>query len=136
VNGVDFWNNSNTLAPAAQSKMGTVAHRRIVSTKNGKDSGELVVEMDWIMPNGKPILRETTRFIFAPARTRAAWIDYDADSVWTSASFFTTTRKVSSVMRVRRETEHLRKKRSFFTDASGKGHHRSQTGQHWVTENT
>jgi hypothetical protein len=67
VNGVDFWNNSIALAPDARNKMGSVIHRRIVRTKGGKDSGELVVEMDWIMPTGKTILRETTKFVFHAA---------------------------------------------------------------------
>jgi len=120
VNGVDFWNNSNTLAPAAQNKMGTVAHRRIVSTKNGKDSGELVVEMDWIMPNGKPILRETTRFIFrAGPNTRAV------DRITTLTALdervvFHDNKEGVIGMRVRRELEQPSKEPLVFTDASGK----------------
>ena len=64
VNGVDFWNNSVALSPEQQKKMGMVAHRRVVKSTGGKDRGELVVEMDWIMPDGQPILHETTTFIF------------------------------------------------------------------------
>src|SRR5437667_8715671 len=61
VNGVDFWNNSVALPPEQQSKMGTVVHRRITRATGGKDRGELDVETDWVMPDGKPILREATR---------------------------------------------------------------------------
>src|SRR6185369_5846415 len=120
VNGVDFWNNSNTLAPEAQSGMGTIVHRRIVSTKNGKDSGELVVEMDWIMPNGKPILRETTRFIFrAGPNTRAV------DRITTLTALdervvFHDNKEGVIGMRVRRELEQPSKEPLVFTDASGK----------------
>src|SRR5687768_15792881 len=60
VNGVDFWNNSTSLAPERQAKMGTILHRRVVRTKDGKASGELEVETDWVMPDGKAALRETT----------------------------------------------------------------------------
>src|SRR6266480_645608 len=64
VNGVDFWNNSVALPPEQQSKMGTVVHRRITRVTGGKDRGELDVETDWVMPDGNPILREATQFIF------------------------------------------------------------------------
>src|SRR6266540_6724664 len=64
VNGVDFWNNSTTLPAEQQRKMGTVVQRRIARTKDGRDHGELEVEMDWIMPDGQPILREVTTFVF------------------------------------------------------------------------
>src|ERR1700678_2778741 len=33
VNGFDFWNNSDAIKPEARSKMGTILHTRIVSTK-------------------------------------------------------------------------------------------------------
>src|SRR5580765_2915326 len=48
VNGVDFWNNSDTLKPEEAAKMGVVFHRRIVEAKGGPDSGLLVTEMEWV----------------------------------------------------------------------------------------
>src|SRR5262249_37624908 len=64
IDGVDFWNNSIYRSPQEAAKMGTIVHRKIVSTKNGKTSGELTVEMDWLMPDGRVILHENTKFIF------------------------------------------------------------------------
>jgi predicted secreted protein len=64
VNGVDFWNNSIYRTPDELKHLGTIVHRRIVSAKGGKSSGELSVEADWIMPHGKTILREATTYIF------------------------------------------------------------------------
>src|SRR6266511_341304 len=64
VNGVDFWNNSIALPPEQQKKMGTVVHRRITRASGGKDRGQLDVEMEWVMPDGQPILREATTFVF------------------------------------------------------------------------
>jgi len=64
VNGVDFWNSSTFLPLEQQRKMGMIAHRRVVRATDGKESGELEVEMDWIMPDGQPILREDTTFVF------------------------------------------------------------------------
>ena len=70
VNGVDFWNNSEALAPAEQAKMGRILHRRVVSASSGRGQGELVVAADWRMPDGSTALAERTRFVFrADARS-------------------------------------------------------------------
>ena len=65
VNGVDFWNNSDALKPDDAAKMGTIFHRRIVSAKSGGDRGELVTDMDWVLPGGKTLLRERAQFFFS-----------------------------------------------------------------------
>jgi hypothetical protein len=65
VNGFDFWNNSEAIKPENRSKMGTILHTRIVSTKSGADRGELVVESVWIDGAGEKILNQTTRYGFA-----------------------------------------------------------------------
>src|SRR5437773_11982715 len=65
VNGVDFWNNSDALKPADAAKMGTILHRKIVSSKSAADRGELVTEMDWVLPSGKTILHERAQFAFS-----------------------------------------------------------------------
>ncbi|MGB6692423.1 MAG: PmoA family protein [Terracidiphilus sp.] len=64
VNGFDFWNNSDAIKVEDRSKMGSIAQTRIVSTKSGADRGELVVESSWITGEDKPILDQTTRYIF------------------------------------------------------------------------
>src|SRR5215213_8211847 len=64
VNGLDFWNNSDAIPAEQAPKMGTVLHRRVVAAKSGADRGELEVEMDWVKPDGAPLLREQTRFVF------------------------------------------------------------------------
>jgi hypothetical protein len=120
VNGVDFWNNSNTLAPDAQSKMGSIVHRRIASTKSGKDSGELVVEMDWIMPNGKAILRETTRFVFHAGPSMRAVDRITTLTALDERVVFRDNKEGVIGMRVRRELEQPSKEPLVFTDASGK----------------
>jgi hypothetical protein len=120
LNGVDFWNNSTGLSPERQKRMGTITHRRIASTKNGKDSGELVVEMDWIMPDGKVVLQETTKFIFYAgsqlrALDRITTLKAQADQV-----VFRDSKEGLFGLRVRRELEHPADKAEIFTDASGK----------------
>jgi len=64
VNGLDFWNNSDAIPAEQAPKMGTIYHRKIVDAKSGADKGELTVETAWMTPDGKQLLRETTRFVF------------------------------------------------------------------------
>ena len=67
ANGFDFWNNSDAIKTEDRPKYGTVLHERVVSTKSGKDSGELVVESIWITANGSgdKIMTQTTKYVFS-----------------------------------------------------------------------
>jgi len=71
VNGIDFWNNSDAIKPQDQGKMGTIVHLSVVTAKSGADKGELEVEADWLGPDGKPLLREHTGFVFRGNPKRA-----------------------------------------------------------------
>lgn len=64
VNGFDFWNNSDAIKAEDRSKMGSILQTKIVSTKNGTDRGELIVDSVWITGEGKQILDETAHYIF------------------------------------------------------------------------
>jgi hypothetical protein len=65
VNGFDFWNNSDAIKPEDRSKMGTILETKIVSTKSGVDSGELVVNSVWVTGKGDQILDQNTRYVFS-----------------------------------------------------------------------
>jgi hypothetical protein len=65
VNGFDFWNNSDAIKPEERAKMGTIHQQKIVSTKSGRDRGELVVDSVWTTGAGQNILEQTTRYIFS-----------------------------------------------------------------------
>src|SRR5437667_12708216 len=65
VNGIDFWNNSEAIKAADAPKMGTILHRRIVSATGGADRGRLVTESDWVLHDGRTLVRERTEFVFA-----------------------------------------------------------------------
>ena len=64
VNGLDFWNNSDAIKAEQAPKMGTIVHRRVVSAKGGTDQGNLVVETEWLKPDGGALLEEHTEFVF------------------------------------------------------------------------
>ena len=67
ANGFDFWNNSDAIKPEDRPKYGTITQDRVVSTKSGKDAGELVVESTWTTANGTgdKILTQTTKYVFS-----------------------------------------------------------------------
>lgn len=64
VNGFDFWNNSDAVAPADRSRMGTIVHERIGALREGRGEGELEAGMQWVGGDGKPLLAEHARFVF------------------------------------------------------------------------
>ena len=120
VNGLDFWNNSDTVSAAQAPKMGTIVHRRVVDAKGGADRGELVVESEWLTPDGKPLLREQTRFVFrgtADSRVidRIATLTALGERV-----VFRDNKEGFIGIRVARGLEQPGTKPEVFTDASGK----------------
>jgi hypothetical protein len=120
VNGVDFWNNSTALSSEQQAKMGRIVHRRFLKVSNGADHGELKVEMDWIMPDGQPILRELTDFIF---RAGPGMRIVDRISTLTALEkpvVFKDAKDGMLALRVRRELEQPSTEAATYTDSSGR----------------
>jgi hypothetical protein len=118
VNGFDFWNNSDAIKAENRVKMGSIEHTRVVSAKSGAKAGELTVESTWITGEGKPVLAETTRYIFSQAkgtRTIEATITLKAlDHV-----VFNDDKEGVLGMRVARWLESPEEKGGIFTDANG-----------------
>jgi len=120
VNGVDFWNNSVALPAEQQKKMGTVVHRRIARTSGGKDRGQLDVEMEWVMPDGQPILREATTFVFHAGPNLRAVDRITTLTALDKRVLFHDDKEGMLGMRVRRELEQPSNEPLVFTDASGR----------------
>jgi hypothetical protein len=120
VNGLDFWNNSDAIKPDQAPKMGTILHKRIVEAKSGEGTAQLVVETDWVRPDGKPLLREQTQFIFrADADSRSV------DRVTTVTALgervmFRDNKEGVLGLRVARSLEQPADKPELFTDAAGR----------------
>jgi hypothetical protein len=118
VNGFDFWNNSDAIKPEARSKMGTILHTRIVSTKSGADSGELVVESVWITGDNKPILNQTTHYVFAH-RNHERVLDLTVTLTALDRAVFNDDKEGLLGLRVARWLESPDEKGGVFTDANG-----------------
>jgi hypothetical protein len=119
VNGVDFWNNSVVLPDERRAKMGTVMHKRIVKTRNGAHQGELEIEADWVMPDGHPVLRERTKFIFWAVQDHRVVDRISTLTALDAPVVFKDDKEGMLGLRVRRELEQPSKDEVVFTDATG-----------------
>ena len=64
VNGLDFWNNSEAIAPEKRDGYGTIFHRSIEKAESGKGKALLVTTSDWKSPDHTSMLEEQTSFEF------------------------------------------------------------------------
>jgi Family of unknown function (DUF6807) len=119
VNGFDFWNNSEAITGERRTHMGTIVHRRIVNATSGDGEGTLAVEAEWRRPDGRPLLREATTFVFhatADART------IDRETTLTALDekvTFTDNKEGVLGLRVARGLEQPADKPEVYTDAAG-----------------
>jgi len=119
VNGIDFWNNSDAIKASDAPKMGTIVHRRIVSSTSG-ERGELVTEADWMLHDGTTLLHERTEYGFAGD---AASRTIDRTTTLTALDrrvSFEDAKDGMLGMRVARQLELPATKAEVFTDISGR----------------
>ena len=64
VNGLDFWNNSDSIKVEKRDGYGTIIHKEIIKAESGDDKAVLSVIMDWNTPAGETLLEEYTTFVF------------------------------------------------------------------------
>jgi len=118
VNGFDFWNNSDAIKPDAQPKMGTIHQDKIVSTKSGAHSGELVVTSVWTTGAGKDILKQTTKYVFSQ-RNGQRTIDQTITLTALDKAVFNDDKEGLLGMRVAHWLESPDEKGGIFMDANG-----------------
>jgi Methane oxygenase PmoA len=120
VNGLDFWNNSDAIKAADAPKMGTVVHRSIRKVGSGKGEGILEVTAEWVDHEGKPLVREDTRFVFR-AGDNLRGIDRITTLTALGAPVsFTDNKEGVLGLRVTRALEQPADRPEIFTDASGR----------------
>jgi len=64
VNGLDFWNNSEAIAPEKRDGYGTIFHRSIEKAESGKGSALLETTAVWESPAHIIMLEEQSSFSF------------------------------------------------------------------------
>jgi hypothetical protein len=120
VDGIDYWNNSDSIKAEDRPHMGTIQHRRIVSAKGGKDRGELQVESDWIRPDGTTAIHEKTRYVFGAGPD---WRSVDRITTLTAGDkpvAFNDNKEGVLGMRMARGLEQPSKTPEVYTDAQGR----------------
>jgi hypothetical protein len=118
VNGFDFWNNSDAIKPEDRGKMGTIHQEKIVSTKSGANSGELVVATVWETGAGKNILKQTTKYVFS-RRNGARVIDQTITLTALDDVVFNDDKEGVLGIRVAHWLESPEEKGGIFMDAAG-----------------
>lgn len=80
VNGYNYWAIQNVpRTPSnADSNMGRIVLKQVLSVKSGKESGSVDVVFNWLKPDGKPLLTETRKMTFY-AHPTLRIIDFDFD---------------------------------------------------------
>lgn len=119
VNGLDFWNNSDSIKVAERERYGTIVHKSIESVEDGDDQGVLKVTMDWNTPGGKTLIEESTTFVF---RGRDSVYSIDRITRLTATSedvLFKDNKEGVLGIRVTRALELPSEKPGIFTDANG-----------------
>lgn len=116
VNGYDFWNNSDAVDP--NGKFGTIHHRTIEETSDGKQ-GTLRVTADWITSDDDKVLEEATEFVFSAQDKDTYLIDRTTTLTAVGDVSLTDNKEGMLGVRVARGLEHPSDEPAVFTDASG-----------------
>jgi len=119
VNGLDFWNNSDSIKVEKRDDYGTIIHKEFTKIESGDDKAELSVVMNWNTPSGETLLVEETTFVFKAEGnertidriTKLTALDKKVD--------FRDNKEGVIAIRVTRALEHPSEKPEIFTDARG-----------------
>ncbi|HDR50141.1 MAG TPA: hypothetical protein ENN90_00770 [Mariniphaga anaerophila] len=65
VNGLDFWNNSETVPAERAGNYGAIYHQSVDYTEEGKGTGRLNTNSLWKDNQGEVLLEETAEFTFS-----------------------------------------------------------------------
>lgn len=116
INGVDFWNNSGGTG---SEKMGTIHHRAVKATRDGKDSAQLDVTMDWIMPDGAKVLQQDEKIIFRAQKDLRVIDRIITLSAQGQKVVFGDSKEGALGIRVARQLEEPSTRPEIFTDEQG-----------------
>ena len=119
VNGLDFWNNSTSIAPEKRDHYGTIVHEKISSKKANGKNASLTATAKWVRPDNKILLNELTTFHFT---VDANDLIIDRTTTLTATDTTVVFKDVKDGMfaiRVASELELPSKEKSSFVDDKG-----------------
>ncbi len=119
VNGIDFWGNSDAVAPERKPLCGTIYHTAVLKTVSGRGKATLKTSADWKSATGREIFKELTTFGFI-ARKQMRIIDRETElTAVADTILFNDTKEGAFGLRVVRELELPSEHADTMTDASG-----------------
>lgn len=119
VNGLDFWNNSDSIKVEKRHQYGTIIHSEITNVVSGNDKAELSVVMHWNTPDNETLLVENTTFVFRASPTERIIDRITTLTARDKAVDFKDNKEGMIAIRTTRALEHPSDKPEIFTDASG-----------------
>ena len=118
VNGLDFWNNSDSIKAEKRDRYGTIVHKEITKVESGTE-GILSVVMNWNSPSGETLLEENTTFIFKSIGNERSIDRITKLTALEKEVDFKDNKEGVFAIRVTRALEHPTNKPEIFTDANG-----------------
>ncbi|MEQ6120111.1 PmoA family protein [Reichenbachiella sp. MALMAid0571] len=120
VNGLDFWNNSEAIAPEKLDGYGTIRHQKTKKIKSGTGEASLSTTSKWNDNSGNTLLDESTQFKFSATENvriidRTSTLTAKVDKVT-----FTDNKEGMFAIRVTRELELPSDKALELSDSHGK----------------
>lgn len=106
VNGYNYWAIENGPTKPDPT-MGRIVLEKVLSAKSGKNSGSVDVVLNWLKPDGKPLLTETRKMIFH-AHPDLRIVDFDFDLVAIEKAVFRDTKEGTFAMRIATALEEVR----------------------------
>jgi methane monooxygenase PmoA-like len=101
VNGYNYWaiENVPTARSSANTTMGRIVLKDVLSVKSGKESGTVDVVFNWLKPDGTPLVIETRKMTFY-AHPDLRIIDFDFDFSAIGKVVFRDTKEGTFAMRL------------------------------------
>jgi hypothetical protein len=119
VNGIDFWGNSRWLPAAEKVKCGVIRLKNIEKSESMPDKGILVVNNEWVGPDGSIPLTEHATLGFSGGKDYRIIDHITTLTAQVPEVLFADTKEGAFAIRVARFLEFPSKEPKIFYDAQG-----------------
>ena len=120
VNGLDFWNNSDSVRSEDRHRYGQILHLETIGMESGDEEGRLSVSADWVGPDGAVLLEEKTLYQFRAEDGRRIVDRITTLTASDEEVLFRDNKEGMFALRVTRALEHPENSPAVFTDENGK----------------